>query len=90
MSSTTPSLPKIASEAEWRAAREALLVKEKAMTRAQDALSAERRRLPMVRVEQGYVFEAPQGPMSLLDLFQGRRQLLLYHFMFAPGVHGWP
>jgi predicted dithiol-disulfide oxidoreductase (DUF899 family) len=84
------SFPEIVSEAEWRAAREALLEKEKAMTRSRDALAAERRRLPMVRIEKDYVFEGTDGPVRLLDLFDGRPQLLLYHFMFAPGANGWP
>jgi predicted dithiol-disulfide oxidoreductase (DUF899 family) len=84
------NLPRVVSEVEWQAAREELLVKEKAATRASDALAAERRRLPMVQIEKAYVFEGPNGKASLLDLFEGRRQLILYHFMFAPGVHGWP
>lgn len=83
-------LPKIVSEIEWRAAHAALLAKEKQLTHAQDALAAERRRLPMVRIEKDYVFESPIGKVHLLDLFEGRGQLLLYHFMFAPGVNGWP
>lgn len=78
------------SAAEWQAARDRLLVKEKAETRARDALAAERRRLPMVRIEKDYVFAGPRGKAQLRDLFEGRRQLLLYHFMFAPGVDGWP
>ena len=82
--------PNIVSEAEWCAARDALLVKEKAMTRARDALAAERRKLPMVRIEKPYVFDSPTGPVSLGELFDGRPQLLLYHFMYAPGVGGWP
>ena len=90
MSASSPALPQVVSQAEWRQAREALLIKEKALTRAQDALAAERRRLPMVKVQKAYVFEAPDGQPTLLDLFAGRRQLLLYHFMFAPGVSGWP
>lgn len=90
MSSSSQALPKVVSEAEWRQARDALLVKEKALTRARDALAAERRRLPMVKVEKRYVFDAPEGQATLPDLFEGRRQLLLYHFMFAPGVSGWP
>lgn len=90
MSETTETAPAVVSEAEWRAASEALLVREKAMTRARDALAAERRRLPMVRIAEPYVFEGPEGEVSLLDMFEGRPQLLLYHFMFAPGVHGWP
>jgi predicted dithiol-disulfide oxidoreductase (DUF899 family) len=77
-------LPSIVSEAEWQAARERLLAREKEMTRALDALAAERRRLPMARVDKAYVFDGPGGKVSLLDLFEGRRQLLLYHFMFGP------
>ena len=87
---TAIKFPKIVSQAEWQKARDALLVKEKAATHARDALAAERRRLPMVRIEKQYVFEGPKGKISLLDLFEGRRQLLLYHFMFAPTVTGWP
>lgn len=77
--------PKVVSRDEWLAARKELLAKEKELTRTQDALSAERRRLPMVRVEKGYVFEGPEGKATLPDLFEGRRQLVLYHFMFGPG-----
>jgi predicted dithiol-disulfide oxidoreductase (DUF899 family) len=85
------ALPPVVSPAEWQAAHEQLLAKEKAATHARDALAAERRRQPMVRVEKRYVFEESGGNKpSLLDLFEGRRQLLLYHFMFAPGVNGWP
>ncbi len=84
------SRPPIVSSTEWQAARERLLVTEKEATRAQDALAAQRRRLPMVRVEKDYVFETPQGKASLVDLFDGRRQLIVYHFMFAPWVDGWP
>jgi predicted dithiol-disulfide oxidoreductase (DUF899 family) len=80
----------VVSKAEWEAAREGLLVKEKEATRARDALAAERRGLGMVRVEKGYVFEGPDGKTSLVDLFEGRRQLIVYHFMFAPDVEGWP
>ena len=83
-------LPEIATAAEWQAARHALLVKEKEATRARDALAAERRRLPMVRIEKDYVFDGARGEARLLDLFDGRHQLILYHFMFAPGVDGWP
>jgi len=83
-------LPEIATAAAWQAARDALLVKEKEATRARDALAAERRRLPMVRIEKDYVFDSPRGEARLLDLFDGRHQLILYHFMFAPGVDGWP
>jgi predicted dithiol-disulfide oxidoreductase (DUF899 family) len=84
------SLPQIVSPGEWQAARDRLLVKEKEATRASDALAAERRRLPMVRIEKDYPFEGPEGSASLLDLFDGRRQLIVYHFMFAPTVNGWP
>ncbi|MEU5522159.1 DUF899 domain-containing protein [Streptomyces sp. NPDC047860] len=78
------SLPEIVSRAEWLAAREELLAKEKAVTRARDALNAERRRLPMVLIDREYVFEGGDGKATLLDLFQGRRQLVVHHFMFAP------
>lgn len=90
MSSTTASLPQIVSHEEWRKAREALLAKEKEFTHARDALAAERRRLPMERVEKKYTFEGPNGAVTLLDLFEGRPQLILYHFMFTEGVDGWP
>jgi len=90
MNSTVRPLPNVVSSEEWRKAREALLVKEKELTHARDALAAERRRLPMEKIDKRYVFEGPQGPVSLVDLFEGRSQLLLYHFMFAPGVNGWP
>lgn len=76
--------PKIVSRTEWLAARCALLVKEKALSRQRDALNAERRRLPMVRLDKNYVFEGPDGKRRLLDLFEGRRQLIVYHFMFDP------
>jgi len=84
------ALPRVASQAEWQAAHDNLLVKEKAATRARDALAAERRRLPMVRIGKDYVFEGPGGKAKLIDLFDRRRQLILYHFMFAPDVPGWP
>src|SRR5215218_4044585 len=83
-------LPPVVSQAEWQAARDELLTKEKAATRARDALAAERRRQPMVRIEKGYVFEGPNGAVRLLDMFEGRRQLIVYHFMFQPGAPGWP
>jgi predicted dithiol-disulfide oxidoreductase (DUF899 family) len=86
----TKNLPPVVSQAEWQAARDKLLVKEKAATHARDALAAERRRLPMVRIDKEYVFEGPNGKATLLDLFEGRRQLILYHFMFGPGASGWP
>jgi len=84
------NLPQVVSQAEWEAARAKLLAKEKEATRARDALAAERRRLPMVQIDKDYVFEGPGGKVSLLDLFAGCRQLIVYHFMFAPGVGGWP
>src|SRR6476620_8767506 len=85
-----PRLPKIVTQAEWQAARQQLLAKEKQATRDRDRLAAERRRLPMVRIEKPYTFAGPAGKASLLDLFEGRRQLIVYHFMFAPSVDGWP
>ena len=78
------NLPPVVSETEWQAAREALLAEEKEGTRARDALAAKRRRLPMVRIDKDYVFDGPESNASLLDMFEGRRQLLLYHFMFGP------
>jgi predicted dithiol-disulfide oxidoreductase (DUF899 family) len=78
------SLPEIVSRAQWRAARGELLVKEKAATRARDALNAERRGLPMVEIDAEYVFEGGDGKATLLDLFEDRAQLVVYHFMFAP------
>ena len=84
------ALPKIVPPAEWRKAHDEFMAKEKAATHARDELAAERRKQPMTLVEKSYVFEGTQGPVKLLDLFEGRRQLLLYHFMFAPGVNGWP
>ena len=82
--------PPIVSQQEWGTAREQMLVKEKAFTRARDALAAERRRMPWMAVEKTYVFDGPQGKASLLDLFEGRRQLIIYRAFFEPGVHGWP
>lgn len=78
------TLPPIVSRADWQAARDVLLAKEKEATRAQDRLSAERRRLPMVEIETDYRFEGQEGTVTLLDMFEGRRQLIVYHFMFAP------
>jgi predicted dithiol-disulfide oxidoreductase (DUF899 family) len=78
------NVPPVVSVTEWQAARDALLAKEKEATRARDALAAERRRLPRVRIEKEYAFEGPEGEAKLPDLFDGRSQLLLYHFMFGP------
>ncbi|MFN0105301.1 MAG: DUF899 domain-containing protein [Bryobacteraceae bacterium] len=78
------NLPRAVSRAEWQMARDKLLVKEKAATRMRDALAAERRRLPMVKIDKDYIFEGPDGKASLIDLFDGRRQLIVYHFMFGP------
>ena len=84
------NMPPIVSPEEWEAARLKLLVKEKELTRARDALAAERRRMPRMAVEKGYRFEGASGPVSLLDLFEGRRQLVVYRFFFEPGAAGWP
>ncbi|HEY0737312.1 MAG TPA: DUF899 domain-containing protein [Herpetosiphonaceae bacterium] len=84
MTLETIAHPPIASSDEWLAARKELLVKEKEVTRARDAVSAARRRLPMVKLDKDYSFMGPDGPVSLLDLFEGRRQLIIYHFMFDP------
>jgi predicted dithiol-disulfide oxidoreductase (DUF899 family) len=81
---------KIVSEKEWEAARKQLLLKEKALTRSRDALAAERRRMPWMAVEKTYEFDGPRGKVSLLDLFEGRRQLIVYRAFFEPGVFGWP
>ena len=82
--------PPIVSPEEWETIRLQLLVKEKASTRARDALAAERRRMPWMKVEKNYVFDSPKGKVSLLDLFEGRRQLVIYRAFFEPGVYGWP
>ena len=76
--------PPIVSREDWNAAREALLVKEKSVMRAHDALAAERRRIPWMAVDKAYAFVGPRGKASLLDLFEGRRQLIVYHFMYSP------
>jgi predicted dithiol-disulfide oxidoreductase (DUF899 family) len=78
------SLPRIASREEWTAARKDLLVQEKEHTRRRDDLNRERRELPMVEIDKDYTFEGPAGPVSLLDLFEGRSQLVVVHFMFDP------
>jgi predicted dithiol-disulfide oxidoreductase (DUF899 family) len=84
------NMPPIVSPQEWQTAWEQMLVKEKELTRARDALAAERRRMPRMAAEKKYRFEGPDGPASLLDLFDGRRQLIVYRFFFEPGVAGWP
>lgn len=80
----------VVSAAEWENARADLLVREKELTRARDVLAAERRRMPRMAVDKAYRFEGPGGTASLLDLFAGRRQLIVYRFFFEPGVSGWP
>src|SRR2546430_10269916 len=82
--------PPTVTQDEWEAARQQLLVKEKQLTRARDALAAERRRMPWLAVEKEYEFDGPKGKASLLDLFDGRRQLIVYRAFFEPGVKGWP
>ncbi|WP_436789088.1 DUF899 domain-containing protein [Yinghuangia sp. YIM S10712] len=82
--------PPIVTASEWKAAREELLVKEKELTRARDALAAERRRMPWMAVQKTYEFDGPAGKATLLDLFAGRRQLIVYRAFFAPEVDGWP
>jgi len=79
------ALPEVVTREEWLEARRALLAREKEMTRERDRLNADRRRLPMVRVEKDYVFEGPDGSVHLLDLFDGKPQLVVQHVMFAPG-----
>jgi predicted dithiol-disulfide oxidoreductase (DUF899 family) len=81
--------PKVSAQ-EWEAAREQLLVKEKELTRARDALAAQRRRMPWLQIDKQYRFDGPNGSASLLDLFEGRRQLIVYRFFYEPGVSGWP
>src|SRR5215472_9857205 len=80
----TMSLPRIATREEWLAARKELLAKEKNLTRQRDALSTERRNLPMVEIVKDYQFDGPDGRVRLIDLFEGRAQLIIYHFMFHP------
>src|SRR6202142_3434604 len=82
--------PPIVSQQEGEAARQQLLVKEKASPRSRDAVAAERRRMPWLAVEKKYEFDGPKGRASLLDLFEGRRQLIVYRAFFEPGVFGWP
>ncbi|SMO46065.1 DUF899 domain-containing protein [Fodinibius sediminis] len=84
MKNTNTLLPEIVSREEWLKARKELLVREKALTRSRDRLNADRRNLPMVEIKNDYTLEAPGGKVRLLDLFKGRRQLIVYHFMFHP------
>jgi predicted dithiol-disulfide oxidoreductase (DUF899 family) len=84
MTTETPPHPPIVSRAEWLARRQELLQREKEDTRQHDRINAERRRLPMVRLDQDYVFDTPAGKKHLRDLFEGRRQLIVLHFMFDP------
>src|SRR6516165_2763764 len=78
--------PQIVSPAEWEEARQRLLVKEKELTRARDAMAAQRRRMPWMAVEKDYRFEGPNGTVSLLDLFEGRRQLIVYRAFYGPDI----
>jgi predicted dithiol-disulfide oxidoreductase (DUF899 family) len=78
------SLPQIVTRDEWILARKELLAKEKGLTKARDELNAERRNLPMVEIEKDYVFDGPNGKVRLVDMFEGRPQLIVYHFMFHP------
>jgi predicted dithiol-disulfide oxidoreductase (DUF899 family) len=84
MTTRNVEYPRVVSRAEWLAARKEFLIKEKVLTQLRDQLNAERRRLPMVKIEKVYVFEGPDGNVPLLHLFEGRRQLIMYHFMFDP------
>lgn len=84
------SHPPIVSRQEWDDAWQQLLVKEKAVTRAKDALAAERRRMPWLAVDKDYAFDGPNGKASLLDLFAGQRQLIVYRAFHEDGVYGWP
>src|SRR5436190_22873179 len=82
--------PPIVARAEWDAARQQLLAKEKSLTRARDALAADRRRMPWLAVDKDYAFEGADGPATRLDLFAGRRQLIVYRFFYEPGVARFP
>lgn len=84
MTETNTAIPKVASREEWLAQRLSLLDQEKQLTKQRDRINAERRRLPMVKIEKSYEFDTPDGKKSLKDLFQGQRQLVVYHFMFDP------
>lgn len=82
--------PPVATAQEWEAARQEMLLKEKDVMRTHDALAAQRRRMPWLAVDKQYTFEGPQGEMSLLDLFDGRRQLIVYRAFIEPGIGDWP
>ena len=84
------SHPPVVSPEQWMKAWERMLAREKAFTKARDALAGERRRMPWMALEKNYVFEGPNGKFSLLELFEGRRQLIVYRAFFEPGVYGWP
>ncbi len=86
----TMKTPPVVSQDEWEAARQELLAKEKELTHIRDAMAAARRRMPWVAVETDYEFDGPNGKVSLLDLFEGRSQLIVYRAFFEPGVFGWP
>src|SRR5262245_53368343 len=83
-------MPAIISPEKWTAEREKLLVEEKALTKARDAMAAKRRRMPWTAVEKDYSFDGPDGPVGMPNLFEGRRQLIVYRFFFDPDVAGWP
>src|SRR3954454_19428921 len=82
--------PSIVPRPEWEAARQELLVKEKEVTRLRDAMAAQRRRMPWMAVEKDYRFEGPHGPANLADLFEGRRQLIVYRAFYGPEVTTYP
>jgi predicted dithiol-disulfide oxidoreductase (DUF899 family) len=84
------NIPPIVSPQEWEAARQELLVKEKELTRARDVMAAQRRQMPWMAVDKDYRFEGPNGPASLADLFEGRRQLIVYRAFYAPDVTTYP
>ena len=87
---TAMKMPPVVSQEDWDTARQQMLAKEKAFTRSRDALAAERRRMPWMLVEKKYEFDGPKGKATLLDLFEDRRQLIVYRAFFEPGVFGWP
>ena len=90
MTDRLPNAPPVVSPLEWETARQQLLVKEKASTRARDVLAAARRRMPWTKIEKEYTFDSPRGKVHLVDLFEGHRQLVIYRAFFEPGVYGWP